>query len=128
MGNLTVTNGAILTVAGGSAITCSATLTINGSSQIVTQVKNRSSQVGSQWAGQGVHIEAQNMTIDTSASLTANSQGYSPGDPAAGPGGATGNSGGTHAGIGGKGPWGAPNMAVYGNPSAPTTPGSGGGS
>ncbi|MCX7019199.1 MAG: hypothetical protein NTY46_09490 [Candidatus Sumerlaeota bacterium] len=128
MDNLTVTNGATLTIAGGSTIVCNATLRISGTSQIVTQVKNRYAPVDGQWAGQGARITAQNMIVDPSAALSADTQGYAPGNPAAGPGGATGNSGGTHGGIGGNGAWGWSNTSIYGDAQAPTTPGSGGGS
>lgn len=124
---VTVQNGATITIGGGSTVNILGKLIVTENSQIICQSKNTDSQVNGEWAGVGVTINADDLTIATGSKITANSQGYTPYN---GPGGAGSSAGGTHAGIGGNGAWpgyGGPSTNTYGNPYKPTELGSGGG-
>jgi len=122
-----VATGAMLTVAGGSTIDLSDTLTVAGNSMIVCQGKNTAGQVGGEWVGEGVKINAQNVTVEAGSAISADGQGYAGG---MGPGeGSNRNYGGGGGSYGGAGldDAGAAGL-VYGSSIAPDDLGSGGGS
>jgi RHS repeat-associated protein len=134
-GNLTITNGATLTAAGGSTVNVSGNLTLVSNSTLLLQGKNTTGQVGGQWAGVGVTIHAGNVTVENGSKISADSQGYQPvtDAPGNGPGGGYGYLGTTialGAGYGGKGGRSSETPGyggIYGDPFLPTELGSAGG-
>lgn len=138
-GDITVNNGANLTIAGGSTVNATGIITVTGNSTITIASKNNTAQVGGVWAGVGSTINAANISIASGSKITANGQGYTAGygtsagnGPGAG-GGAIGSysygAGGSYGGAGGPGNGGAVAGAVYGasDAFAPIALGSGGG-
>ena len=73
---MTTDNSATLTIGGGSIITISETLSIVGNSTLFLQGKNNTSQVSGQWIGEGVTINAGDVTIDNGSKISADGQGY----------------------------------------------------
>jgi len=127
--NLSIVNGATLSVGGGSTITVEGAFVIAGNSTLLCRGKNTEQQVDGVWAGVGVTINAANVTVESGSKISADGQGYAGAAivPAAGlgPGGGSGGDwagGGSHGGIGGSrsGP-------AYGSTLAPVALGSGGG-
>jgi hypothetical protein len=116
---------ASFTVGGGSVIQVGGALSVEGGSTIQLQSRNAGGQVAGQWQGQGVEVLAADVFVGAGSAITADAQGYGPGAGPAGVG--SGNSGGTHGGMGGRGPWGSPVTATYGDSLAPLDLGSGGG-
>jgi len=95
--NVTVNNGATLTIAGGSTLNVTGILAVTGdSSTILLQGKNRDGLVGGQWAGVGVTINAGHVQIDSGSRISADGQGYTTNQ---GPGGST-TAGGSYGGKG----------------------------
>lgn len=107
-------------------------LTVTGGATLTLQSTNNVSQVGGQWAGQGVTINVANVTVDSGSVISADGQGYvgvTCGTPGAGPGGGPNNcnNNGNGGSYGGKGS--GPNtasVATYGSSLTPTDLGSGG--
>ena len=103
---MTTDNSATLTIGGGSIITISGILSIVGNSTLFLQGKNNTSQVSGQWIGEGVTINAGDVTIDTGSKISTDGQGYTGVVNAKGngPGGGAGHiSGGAGGGYGGRG-------------------------
>jgi hypothetical protein len=118
--NISVFNGALFTLGGGSNITVSQDLLVTGASTILILSKNNTALVGGQWQGAGVTISANYMQIEAGSKISADGQGYGTG---LGPGGSAGYAtGGSHGGVGSGG-----GAARYGSYLAPTDLGSGGG-
>ncbi|MBI5153692.1 hypothetical protein HZA57_00510, partial [Candidatus Poribacteria bacterium] len=132
--NVTVTNNATLSIAGGSTLNVTNLLRVDSGSSLVPQGKNVNGMVEGQWQGQTVTITAANVTIAAGGSLSANGQGYrSPAlvsagyGPGGGASGGAGTGGGaSHGGRGGSAAGAA--GAIYGDPLLPVDLGSGGGS
>ncbi len=107
--NLTVTNGATLTIEGGSLVQVSETISVTNNSTILLKGKNRSGQVEGQWAGVGVTINSANVTVESGSKISADGQGYvgGVGGSGKGPGGGGPHggaaSGGSYGGKGGSG-------------------------
>ena len=130
--DLTVDNGATLTIAGGTTLNVLGTLNVTDGSTIIAQGTNRAAQINSAWAGVGVTINAHNVLVSSDSKISADGQGYVLN---AGPGhgqinGCSGNSsygsGGSYGGSGGpSNGYGSP--ATYGSVTHPTDLGSGGG-
>lgn len=127
--NVTVRNGATLTIAGGSVLNASGTVQVTGSSTILLQGKNTDGQMH----GVGVTINAADVQVDAGSHISADGQGYI---GTAGPGaggsdqfcnGASAGSGGGYGRAGGTDKGGAPGGSTYGVPLAPIDLGSGGG-
>lgn len=122
LNSLTVTNGAVLTIGGGSTITVTGEVLVQGNSSIVMASINNSAQVNGIWQGAGVSLKAGSVEVDGGSSINADGLGYLPG---AGPGGGTGgyrNNGGSYGGAGG----GQASSTIYGSSTAPMDIGSGG--
>jgi hypothetical protein len=128
---LTIRNEATLTVAGGSTLRVTGELEVSEESALVVQGKNVDSMVDGEWRGEGVTVEAADVTVEAGSVISTDQQGYSGGaGPGAGgsDGGAHGGSGGGYGGVGGSagdsffagGP-------TYGAVFAPVDLGSGGG-
>jgi len=118
--NLTVNNGATLSIAGGSTVNVSGTITVSANSTILFQGKNTTDQVGGLWAGVGVTIHAGNVQVDNGSMISADGQGY---ETSKGPGaGLSASDGGSYGGRGANnsGP-------TYGSSLTPLDLGSGGG-
>jgi|GEM_PF-1865978 len=121
VGHLTVLGGATFTLAGGSSLEATGTIRITGNSTLFLGGKNRSSQVGGQWAGVGVTISAAELVVESGSKITADGQGYTTGN---GPGGSPDyNVGGSHGGRGSGGSSAPP----YGSAMLPVDLGSAGG-
>ncbi len=119
-GNLTLDNGAVLNVGGGSSLHLGGALTVTGGSTLVLKGKNTGGKVNEKWAGVGVTINAANVTVEAGSKITADGQGYTTGN---GPGGSGDyNVGGTHGGRGS-----GSSASVYGLATAPVELGSAGG-
>ena len=122
-GNLAITNGATLTVAGGSTINISGTLSLVENATLLLQGKNNTGPVGGLWVGEGVTINAGEVIVTSGSKISADGQGYTPG---LGPGGAEPP---TSTSIGGSyGGRGSGNsQPTYGSATNPTDLGSAGG-
>ncbi len=119
---ITVRNGAVLTVGGGSTVSVTGAVLVTGSSSIVLQSINNTAQVNGTWQGAGSVLNAASVEVDTGSSINADGQGYvQQAGPGAGTSGTT--QGGSYGGLGG----GAASSALYGSATAPTALGSGGG-
>jgi hypothetical protein len=119
-GDLTITSGATLTVAGGSTINVTGTLSLNGNSTLLLQGRNNTGQVGGQWVGEGVTINAAEVLVALGSKISADGQGYTPG---MGPGGGTSfYVGGSYGGRGS-----GTSKPVYGSATSPIDLGSAGG-
>ncbi len=127
--DITVRNGAILTIGGGTTVTAAGTIHLLENSQIVVEALYTGAQVDDEWVGEGVTIHAENVIVEAGSVITADAQGYLGGSNSAGVGPGSsdgGNAGATYAGTGGDGQWGDPNTDSYGDALAPTDLGSGG--
>jgi RHS repeat-associated protein len=124
--SITVSGGGTFNVGGGSTVTVSGQVLVTGNSNIVLQSTNNTAQVTGTWQGGGATMNAASVQVDPGSSINADGQGYV---VSAGPGGAAGGSsaGGSYGGLGGIGSGSAVPAATYGSPTAPTDPGSGGG-
>ena len=120
---VTVQPGALLTIGGSATLTVTNALTVSGT--VVAQSANNTAQVNDVWVGTGVAIHAGSITVNSTGSLNADSQGYVAG---AGPGGAPGgtSAGGSYGGLGGVGNGASPSP-TYGSLMEPSDLGSGGG-
>jgi RHS repeat-associated protein len=119
---ITVQNGAVLTIGGGSTVTVSGAVLVTANSSIVLQSINTTAQVNGVWAGTGVTIHAGSFEVDAGSTINADGQGYA---VHAGPGAGTGsyiNNGGSYGGAGG----GQASTTTYGSATAPVDLGSGG--
>ena len=128
--NVTVSNGAVLTLAGGTVLNASGTLRVMDDSMIVVQSKNTG---GGMSQGIGGTINAGGVTVEAGSTISADGQGYI---GTAGPGAgasdqfcnaAAAGGGGGYGGTGGSQESGASGGPTYGSPVAPTDLGSGGG-
>ena len=119
---VTVQNGALLTIGGGTTLTATNGLTVSGT--VVAQSANNTARVSDAWVGTGVAINAGSLTVNANGSLNADTQGYVAG---AGPGGAPAgtSAGGSYGGLGGVGDGAAPSP-TYGSLMLPVDLGSGG--
>ena len=134
--NLIVSNGATLTIAGGSELNVTNDVYVLDSSKIICESKNKeTTNAFGNWDGEGVAISASNVTVETSASINADGTGYRClGDnyvgSGPGGGGTSGDAGGG-GGYGGKGGDGHNESsfggAEYGDSLMPTGLGSAGG-
>lgn len=130
--SITVNNGGLLTVGGGSRITVLNGVTVTGNSAILAQARDNTAKVNSQWQGKGITISADNIRVDAGSRIHADGQGYAGNNcsgAGVGPGGAPLNcnnngNGGSHGGKG-AGP-NAAGMTTYGSRFAPVDLGSGG--
>jgi len=118
-----VTNGTQIGVPGGETWTVGQ-LVLGSGSTVWCLATNAAGQVSNQWVGAGAAIQAQSLTIQTGAVISAEGQGY---PPLQGPGAAAASSwaaGGGHGGLGGtvNGNGGG----AYGSVTQPTELGSGG--
>jgi hypothetical protein len=77
--NVTVSNGALLTLGGGSSIVVSGMFRITEASTVLVQSKNNSGWVNGSWLGAGAAIDAGSMQIDAGSRITADGQGYTTG-------------------------------------------------
>ena len=120
-GAVTVSDGGILTIGGGSLIRIQGDLSVSGSSKVIPEGKYTNGLVGGQWAGVGVTIYAANVTIEAGSQINATGQGYTTSN---GPGGtAAWFTGGSYGGRGsGSGPFGP----TYGSETRPVDLGSAG--
>jgi hypothetical protein len=132
--NITVRNGASLTVGGNSTVTVTGTIWVTGNSDMILGGKNTDAQVGGQWVGQGVTLTAVNVQVDSGSSINADEQGYTggaTGQPGNGPGGGCGtmgyvSAGGSYGGLG-YGTYVCTPGPTYGSALTPTDLGSGAG-
>lgn len=130
-GAVTLEDAATLELGGGSTLTIDNDLIVSGNSKVIAQAENTAEQVGGEWRGAGVTINARNVRIDAGSSIAGDLQGYLGG---AGPG-AGGSDGGAHngggGGYGGVGGHTGDNVnaggMAYGDAFAPADLGSGGG-
>lgn len=113
--NLTIGNGTAatnFTIGGNSTINTTGTLTVKTNSTLVPQSTNTTSNTA--YSGKGLTINTANLTVESGATINADSQGYqgSPntnanGSHGYGPGGGAsswwGSGGGSHGGFGGEG-------------------------
>ena len=136
---LFVGNGSTLKVAGGSTLDVDGAIIVAGNSTILCQGADRSAQVGGVWAGEGMTIEADDMTVELGSAISANGQGYlgatTQFSMGAGPGAGeqghnvSGGSGGAgYGGAGGTSQDGFVGGPTYGSATQPTDLGSGGSS
>ena len=133
--SLTVTNGALVTVGGGSTISVAGSVLVTQNSNIVLQGANTAALINGTWQGKGVTLNAGSVQVDAGSSINADGQGYVANS---GPGGAPAQSsvGGSYGGLGGESNGTSPQnvygpMAggpLYGLATSPTDLGSGGGS
>jgi RHS repeat-associated protein len=120
--SITVRNGAVMTVGGGSTVNVTAGVLVTANSSIILQSINNSAQVSGTWQGTGVTLNAASVQVDAGSSINADGQGYLALDgPGAGPQG--NENGGSYGGLGS----GQPASTIYGSATAPTDLGSGGG-
>ena len=135
--DLTIDDGSTLTVAGGSTVNVSGLLAVMGSSTMLLAAKDTAGQVGGEWVGAGVTIQAGDLTVESGSMISADGQGYlgaqtgfaaglGPGAGAAGNG--AGGPGAGHGAVGGFSDNWRPGGAVYGSTTQPTDLGSGGSS
>ena len=129
--SITVNNGATFTIGGGSVVTLTGALTVSGSSTILVQSINNTSQVNSAWVGTGSTINAGSVQVDAGSKISADGQGYSGTDCSTigkGPGGGpiNCNNNGIGGSYGGLGAGTTPAAAIYGSIFNPTDLGSGG--
>ena len=100
--SVSVSNGAVLTIGGGSGITVTGAVNVTGNSSIVFAGKNAGAQVGGEWVGEGSSLTAASVTVDSGSAIHADGQGYTTG---LGPGGGgivynLGGPGGSYGGVG----------------------------
>ena len=125
--NLTICQGTIMNVGGGSCIQVGGAFSILGSNSVlVAQGKNTYSQVDGQWAGAGIALIASNFTVGMGASLNADGQGYAGGwvYPGSGPGSGNWWNGGSYGGHGGLYGWNGGANPTYGSGEFPVDLGS----
>jgi hypothetical protein len=120
--NLTVTDGALLTLGGGSNVAVSGTVLVTGNSTILVQSKNNTAQIDGLWQGAGGTIHAGTLQVDAGSQISADGQGYVTGQ---GPGGTGASNYSIGASYGGRGSGASADR--YGSYLAPTDLGSGGG-
>ena len=114
---VTLLDAASLELGGGSTLTVDHELSIIEGSTIITGGKDVTGQVAGEWAGAGVAIVAEDLTLEAGSAIIADGAGYT---TAMGPGGSSAG-GGSHGGrgMGLSGP-------TYGNAYLPLDPGSAG--
>mgnify|MGYP000153295896 CR=1 FL=1 len=133
LASLTLTAGATVVQAGGTTLTVSGELRIEGESTFQARGVDLQAQVGDEWVGRGVTIEAGSVVVAVGSLLTADGFGYAGapviGTPGAGPAGGTDHHGGGHGGRGGalEGETDDDRAPVYGSAWQPLAPGSGSG-
>ena len=74
--NLMVSNGASLSIAGGSILNVVGSVTVSGNSSILIQSKNNATLVNGQWQVVGVTNNAASMQVDTGSKINADGQAY----------------------------------------------------
>ena len=134
VGQLTLAEGAKLTIGGGSILRVGGALTIGGSSMVDVLGKNTQGIVEELWAGAGSTVYAGSVSIEAGSRISADERGYRGGwaayENGQGPGGGinTGNDwragGGGHGGAGGRGMHGGTGGGTYGSAVYPTALGS----
>ncbi len=77
--SISVSNGAVLTIGGGSGITVTGAVTVTGNSSIVFAGKNVDAQVDGEWQGEGSSLTAASVTVDAGSAIHADGQGYTSG-------------------------------------------------
>jgi hypothetical protein len=118
--DVTVENGATLTLGGGASLTVAGTLRVTGNSRVLVQSKNNGGLVDGTWQGVGGTIAAHTLQVDLGSQISADAQGYT---TFQGPGGGDFYmKGGTYGGSGRNN-----TTPTYGSPLTPTDLGSGGG-
>jgi len=131
--DIVLLNGATLRVGGGSRVDVSGAVLVKERSTILLEGKNRTALIAGQWKGEGVTINAGDVTVENGSTISADGQGYV---GAAGPGagandlqcgGGSAGAGAGHGGAGGQGYLGAAGGLPYGSPTEPVELGSGGG-
>lgn len=122
---ITVANGSLLTIGGGSSVTVTGALTVTGKSTVVLQSINSTVQLNGAWAGAGVAINAGSVQVDAGSTINADGQGYTSATSGAGAGPAGGIDSNHGASYGGAGANQAAST-VYGSSTAPVDLGSGG--
>lgn len=131
--SLTIRNGAMLTIAGGSTLDVAGDLSAIESSTLLLEAKNTAATVDGGWLGMGVAVQAGNVAVEAGSAISADGQGYEGGaGPGAGEshvgcGGSTAGSGAGHGGAGGDAGFQTLGGAAYGSAITPTDLGSGGG-
>jgi len=124
-GSVTLGTNATVTLGGGSTLQVDGLLDLASNATALCQSQfNSATNAAGQWVGQGVTINASNVTVEAGSAIIADGQGFTTG---AGPGGPINgigdyNSGGSYGGrgSGASGP-------TYGSYSTPTNLGSAGG-
>ena len=117
--------GAMLKIAGGSTVDIAASLTVTGDSVLLCESKNTTAQVGGEWVGEGVTINAGSVVVDAGSTISADGQGYTSQEgPGVGYEGWYDGGGASHGGIGAGDVAGT---TLYGSAIAPMDVGSGGG-
>ncbi len=132
--SLTIRNGAVLGVAGGSTVTLTASLTLQESATLILRGVNNTAQVDGVWKGAGVAVIAGDVSVSPESSIIADGQGYQvvTGWNGMGPGGGAsgswnGGGGGGYGGAGGNGAGGGGAAYGYDQIVWPTELGSSGG-
>lgn len=74
--SISVSNGAVLTIGGGSTIESTGAVSVSGNSAIVFASINNTDPVGGEWLGRGSTMMADSVTIEAGSSINADGQGY----------------------------------------------------
>ncbi|MEZ5278474.1 MAG: RHS repeat-associated core domain-containing protein [Opitutaceae bacterium] len=96
--SISVSNGAVLTIGGGSDITVTGAVTVTGNASIVFAGKNVDAQVGGEWLGEGSSLTAASVTVASGSTIHADGQGYLSGLGPGGPGVGANTTGASHGG------------------------------
>ena len=121
--NVTITSSGVLELGGGTTLTVKETLHLEEAASLICRGKNTGALIDGEWQGEGVKIDARNLTVDAGCTIDADGEGY---DRGLGPGAPSAAddyySGGSHGGLGTGGAG-----SVYGSTLQPVNLGSGGG-
>ncbi|HOD80210.1 MAG TPA: right-handed parallel beta-helix repeat-containing protein, partial [Phycisphaerae bacterium] len=118
--NLSLTGASTVNLAGGSTTTAQEAIVLTGNSTLVCRSIDNTAEVGGEWIGEGVTINAANLTVEAGSVITADGQGYV---TFCGPGGGGYGGGGSYGGAGS----GSAAGPTYGSNTFPVDLGSGGG-